>query len=725
MTITTLPMDRNRSLSPMRYDPLLQSHEAADDFDLMASVRLIRRRALMITALAILLMAAVFPFIWGLLPTYYAESRLMIHSPLSTSLTTEASDRTGWLDVAAETERLLSRSIAERVIHDLRLAERPEFEPALRGASLIGRARETFRNLTGSAMPPSPQPTGLDGVVLEYYRALRVQRDGQANVIRIGFSSRDPALAAAVPNYLIDIYSDERQNRLRVRLDAAEKWVQQRIGEQKDRVIAARESFDRYRNTMGLMLNDDAQGTTATLIADLSDRRSKLDQARAQTRMTISHLESGGAASLATEGASSVPENLGEMQRNLVAQQRDLDRVLEVYGETAQAVIDLRARVARSRIDIDVATGRYLETLRAALNDLNREDAEIQSALAVAQAQRSRNLEAQTEAVQLERSVEKEQLAMDKIEEQRRVLADQARSPGAEIELLSPATIPLAPLGRGRLFYVIGALIASVSFAVTIAFVVEMLDKTVRSFDQLSGISHIVPLGLVPRLRRRERSQLLRRVRGGRFDDAIQALIASLKQSSGGKLPGSIVVTSSQKAEGKSTIASSLAIEIAASGIGVILVDGNLRSGNRVSVFNSNQVHGLNEFVRRKAKLTEVVHHHAPTGIDFIPAGRPDLYRRAYLADVSEIIEMARLNGQIVIFDSAPALDSTDTLHLTSLAERTILVVQWARTTCRTVEIGVRHLRGSGGADILVAINNVNPKRHAMYNFTDAKLIVA
>ena len=724
MTITTFPIDRNGSLSPMRYDPRFQGHGTADDFDLMAGIRLIRRKGLLIVGLTILLMAAAFPVIRGLNPVYEAESRLMIHSPLSASLTAEASDRTGWLDVTAETERLLSRSAAERVIRDLRLDERPEFNPALRKASLVERMRDVFTKPNGREMTPSPPLSGLDGVVLEYYRALRVQRDGQANVIRIGFSSNDPALAAAVPNYLISIYLDERKDRLLIRLDAAEKWVQQRIGEQQGRMNAARERFESYRKTMSAALSDDAQGITAKVIADLSDRRSKLDQTRTQTRLTISHLQDAGAAALVMAGAS-VPDSLGEMQRDLTAQQRDLDRVLEVYGSTAQAVIDLRARVARSRMDLDLAITRYLETLRIGLNDLDNEDSKIQLASATAQAQRSRNLEAQAEAIRLERSLEKEQLAMDKIEDQRRVLADQVRSPGAEIELLSPATTPPAPQGRGRLFYFLGALMASVCFAVTVAFVVEMLDKAVRSFDQLSGINHIVPIGLVPRLRRQERSQPLRRMRGDKFDEAIQTLIFSLKRYCGGQLPGSIVVTSSQKGEGKSTIARSLAIEIAASGVGVVLVDGNLRSGSLVSQFKPEEVHGLNDFIRRKARLADIVHHHAQTGIDFIPAGTPDLYRRTYLADLSEIIEMARAKGQTVIFDSAPALESSDTIHLSSLVERTILVVQWAKTTCRTVEIGIQHLQRSRSTDILVAINNVDPKRHAMYNFTDANLMVA
>ena len=50
------------------------------------------------------------------------------------------SGRNDPLNLTSETERLLSRSVAERVIHDLRLDERPEFNPALRKASLVSKA---------------------------------------------------------------------------------------------------------------------------------------------------------------------------------------------------------------------------------------------------------------------------------------------------------------------------------------------------------------------------------------------------------------------------------------------------------------------------------------------------------------------------------------------------------------------------------------------------------
>ena len=156
MTISTLPPDSNVSFSSMRYAPRFPIEAKSDDFDLTSGLRLIRRRIAMIVAISMLLMAPAVAVISGLKPTYHAESRLMIHRPLATTLSAEDSGRNDPLDLTSETERLLSRSVAERVIRDLRLDERPEFNPALRKTSLVGKAREILRGLVDSEKPSLP-----------------------------------------------------------------------------------------------------------------------------------------------------------------------------------------------------------------------------------------------------------------------------------------------------------------------------------------------------------------------------------------------------------------------------------------------------------------------------------------------------------------------------------------------------------------------------------------
>lgn len=150
MTISTVPPDRNLPISPMRYDPRFQVETKADNLDLGSVFRLVRRRMIMIIAITTLLMAPAAIKIFGLEPTYQGWARLIVHQPLATSLDADDASHSDLLDAKSETERLLSRSIAERVVRELHLDVREEFNPALREISFIERVRAKLRGLFDS-----------------------------------------------------------------------------------------------------------------------------------------------------------------------------------------------------------------------------------------------------------------------------------------------------------------------------------------------------------------------------------------------------------------------------------------------------------------------------------------------------------------------------------------------------------------------------------------------
>jgi uncharacterized protein involved in exopolysaccharide biosynthesis/Mrp family chromosome partitioning ATPase len=722
MTVSLFPADNNISFSSLRYEPRFQTDPKSNDFDLTSGLRLIRRRIAMIVALVALLMAAAVTQISGLKPTYHAESRLMINSPLATRLSGEDSGRTDPLQLTSETERLLSRSVAEQVIRDLHLDQRPEFNPTLRKPSLFGKAREMFRGLINSEKPSLSTQNSIEPVIPEYYRALRVWRDGQNDVIQIGFDAGDPELAAAAPNRLISVYLEQRKNSIRARLNAAEAWIRQRVVEQQGRTKSAREAADQYRKTWGIMANNDAQDEQAKTITELRDRLSKIEESRSEVRSLISNLDSSHDISFILQNTF-IPESIGAMARDLRNRQQNLDRLLRTYSSNSDAVVDLRAEILKSRTDFGLAVNRYLQSMRVRLAALDREHDVARSALAAAREQLSRSDLVQAESVRLQHIADYEQTALDKLDEQRRALAAQAMLPGAEIEVLSPAAIPLLPEGRGRLFYLIGALLASVSIAITAAFAIEMLDKSVRSFDQIAGMAGVAAAGLIPRLRRKDRRNPSM-LHGELFREAIRTVMISLRQSSGGKLPDSIVVTSARSGEGKSLVARALAVELVANGSSVLLVDGDFSHGNLDTYFKSGLKHGLNEFLGGRAALRDIIHHHLPSGVDFIPAGTPSLHRRPNLADVTEIISVARSRGQIVIFDSAPVLASSDTLYMTGITERTLMVIQWAKTRRRTIQVGVQHLKRFCKGEVFVALNKVEPKTQVLYDFSDSEFFM-
>jgi len=121
-----MPATGRVSHALVRRDPPNPFESRADEFDLTAGLRLIRRRFVMITVISALLTMAAVPAILHVKPLYHAASRLMIHSPLASALDTTQPGQGSTLNITSETERLLSRRIAERVIGELRLAELAE-----------------------------------------------------------------------------------------------------------------------------------------------------------------------------------------------------------------------------------------------------------------------------------------------------------------------------------------------------------------------------------------------------------------------------------------------------------------------------------------------------------------------------------------------------------------------------------------------------------------------
>ncbi|MDR9764334.1 Wzz/FepE/Etk N-terminal domain-containing protein [Rhizobium redzepovicii] len=721
MTISTLPPDRNLPISPMRYDPRFQVETKADNFDLASIYRLVRRRMIMIITITMLLMAPAAIMIFGLKPTYQGWARLIVHQPLATSLDADDSSHSDLLDAKSETERLLSRSIAERVVRELQLNVREEFNPALREISLIERIRTKLRGLFDTKKPTSPLRDNINAIIPEYYRALGVWHEDKSDVIQISFNSTDPELAAVVPNRVIGIYLDERKESVRGRLDAAEEWIRQRITEQQVRADTSRDAARNYQESMDVVSKEDAQEERIKSFLELTGREGKIEESRVEVEAVISTLESADNASIAAQNIV-VPDSIAIKQRDLRGQEQDLARLLETYDGNAEAVVELRGEIQESRAGLELATKQYLQTMRAKLVALDHEAEAVQSRLVVANEKRIRDALVQTELLRLQKIAEKEQTALDKLENQRRDLAAKAMLPGAELEVLTPATVPLTSTGRGRLSYLVGALLAAISAAVTAAFVIEMWDRTVRSFDQIAGMARTLPAGLIPRLARSENSKtMFAHMPVPMFDEAIRTVVLSLKQSNGGKLPNSIVVTSAHSGDGKSLVARSLAMELAAAAIPVLLVDGDLRRGKLDAFFRSGVMCGLNEFLNGQADFRDIVYHH-PSGIDFIPSGKFSLQRRVRPNGLAEIIEMAVAAGQIVIFDSAPVLASADTVLLTSLAERTLAIVRWGKTSRRAVEFSLQQMKSSRNSEIIVAINNVNPEKHALYNFSDSEL---
>ena len=691
-----------------------------DEVDAMALVRLVRRRIGLILLLTLAVIAAGAPLILRMEKIYHAQSRLLIQAPFASSLADPEAQPREELNLTTEVERLLSRDIAVAVVRTLDLADREEFNPALRDEPVLSRWRAALRGLfaggdgRAEAQPRDP----LDAVLPEFYGALGVWHNANSQVITIEFRSRDPELAAEVPNRLLSIYLAERQSRHRARLDDAERWLSERVSEELGRLVAARRALQEGLETAAKAATEGqlAQGEAASALAG---RRASLLQERARLEAKLAELTEGGASPDLVD-----TEVMAGLRRELEAQERALDALLRVYGENHLDVRAARDRIADLRAAMAAEVESQAQTQRARLSTIGAEEEAVTAALEEANGSLLRFGITEADLDNLREAVLREQATFDRLEQQRRTLLVQAQLPEIEAEILAPASVPIWPEGRSRLLYLAGLAVAGAAIALTAALLVEVLDHSVRSLQQLRGVPNLVGGVLVPVARRRMRpaNSLGRRPDPG-FSDGIRNVVLALGEADEGGGPRNHLVTSAGPGEGATTIATEIALELAASGRGVLLVDANLERGRLHTVFAGGPGPGLSEYLTRERDLDGVIRHHAASGLHYIPRGlRPSIP----LSDrrlIGALLQSANARGWTVIFDGAPILSSPDTALLAAAVDGALLVMRWGRTRRHAAEAAAQRLGGLSGRPVLAVVNMVKPRRHALYGFADAELL--
>ncbi len=693
-----------------------------EELDLLGIFRLIRRRIWLILAVSAVVVALALPSILSMQRPYYGQSRLLIQKPLTSSLVTEGNAPPTPLDPNTEVERLLARGIAVKVAQEFHLDRLEEFNPTLAPVPLLDSWVDGIRRWVrgeGPAEPPTADDV-METVIANYYDALNVRRSGTTDVIEIGFSSLDPELAAAVPNALVQIYLEARESGAQGRVSEAEAWLAPRIEAQRARLNDALAAVKAFRENSGLV-SDDARADAARSISTLTERRSTLVTERADLAATLTSLESKVGQPEAAEAVDT--DTMASLRRSLQQQQAQLARLLQTYGENYGPVLDARSAIRETQAAISGEVDRTVQSLRAKLASYDREDAAITAGLESAHDTLARLNVLQNQLGVLQAAADRERTALDALEDQRRELESQGGVPVAEAEILSPAAVPMDPAGRGRLIYLIGAMFAAGSIGVTVAFLREMLDSGLRSPQQLRTPGAL-PGGLIPKLTLEEAgdiAKVLRQKRGGMFADVIRHTIHALERGNDGVFPRSLLVSSALPGEGKSLIAAAIAIELAASGRSVLLVDADLVEGRVHQLFGAEPAPGMNEYLSGEVDAAGVIRQDPRTRVAFVARGSSETYATLHEPrQLEKLMQLAATRGDIVIFDSAPVLAMAETTLLAGVAERSLMLVRWGKTHRRAADLAIQRLVANSPADVLTVVNAVDLKRHALYGFHDA-----
>ncbi len=673
---------------------------------------LIRHRR---TAVMVLLGAVLTAFIWSMTarPVYTGTAMLRIEREEPRILKFEPPGRDDTAGESAQTQlqtyhRLLqSRALANRVIALAELERYPEFRAA-------GR-----------------RPGEVTDAFLE---RLHVEPVRNTRLVKVSFESRSPELAARVPNTLVEAaiaqqlddkkdasryatrFLTEQVNETRQALQSNEGQLSQFMEENDILFVGVDRIGERVGQRQSLVsqelstLSDSLLKAKAERIA----KESMLAQATGPTAETLpAVLQNPLVANLKEEvtklegryrelGQSFKPEyprmqrldeNIKEVRRHLRAEiQRFAEAVRKEYLAALQNETEIRKLVDQQR-----ALARKLDGQMARYNLLRREvdtSRELYAALS------SRLKETQVSASLLI----------------------------SNISVVDRAEVPLKRSGpRTGLNLLIGCLVGLVG-GVGFAFLFEYLDTSIRDPQEVETLSRVPTLGLLP-TRSALPAHLDGRPLGARdgapgspglfalvshqatssiLAEAFRNLRTSVVYATPDRPPKTMLVTSLQQQDGKTSISTNCAITLAQLGLGdVLLVDADLRHPDLHRILDVPQTPGLSDLLVGGVELTDVIRPTRIPGLLVIPAG-PVPTNPAELLFSPRFTEALAAAGERfahIVIDSPPMLGVTDTLVLAPRVEGVILVLRHRHTGRDAAQRAVQML-GSVRARLLGVVLN-------------------
>jgi polysaccharide biosynthesis transport protein len=288
--------------------------------------------------------------------------------------------------------------------------------------------------------------------------------------------------------------------------------------------------------------------------------------------------------------------------------------------------------------------------------------------------------------------------------------------------VVSPAVTPVKPISPNIPLNTIIALIGGLVVALAIAFLMEYVDQSIKTDEDLTIRVGLIPIAHVPftQSAKKKRGELVSLQSELPTAEAYRNLRTNILFSGVDRKLTSILVTSAFPGEGKSRTAANLAVVLAEAGHKTLLIDADFRRPSQHRIFGIVSNVGITNLILQDRTEAEAVH--AVEGIPnlwVVPSGPrpPNPSEMLGSARMVALLERFAHHFTYVVIDTPPVMAVTDALVVSAKTDATLLVAEQGRTTIP----GLKHTREAiervGGRTIGVVMNKLRAEGSGYYYY--------
>lgn len=392
-------------------------------------------------------------------------------------------------------------------------------------------------------------------------------------------------------------------------------------------------------------------------------------------------------------------------------------------GQQASSAEDLQRQRSQLEKEIIEASRKYgsmhpkMEALQSQLNAVNQKLKDEQDSVFTLQ---SKNLEYKI----LSRDVDTYKSIYNDFINRMKELEISKEMVISNVQIVDEAQIPSIPIKPKPAQDVLKALIASLILGVGLCYFLEYSDSTLKTSEDVEFYTKMPFLGYIPsarrELKRNENKDLISSIKPySQVAEAFRNLRVSLIFSFPEDRPlHTIMVTSSVAREGKSFVATNLAISFAQTKEDTLLIDADMRRGRLAQVFDVRTKTGLSSLLAGVCTLEQAVIA-TPIANLYLIAGGPATPNPAELLSskkLFDILETAKTRFKRIVIDAPPTLGVSDTVMLGDKCDGLVFVVKTASTPLKLIT-EVRKILGKKVKIIGAVLNNVTLETDHYYSY--------
>jgi capsular exopolysaccharide synthesis family protein len=707
--------------------------------DILAYWRVIRKRKWTVFAAFAILFGVVLAGTLRQKPVYRAKALLEIEKENPSLVTPQELFQLDEVsDAYLETEYkvLSSDDLAERVIGELGLERVAEFRPR-KQAWPWGARKLSEGNVTGS------DPSVLENVIARFQEKLSVKPIRRSRTVEIGFESEDPNLAARVVNTLASNYVDKN---LEARWNATQKaseWLSQQMLDMKAKLEKSEDELQQYAAENGLLFLESDRGNSENVVnqslRELQDELSKAQASRYEKESLHRLVQSSDYGAL-----PGVFENklLQDLSVRLAELQRERAELVTTFTGDHPKVRLVQSQIVEIQAALDRERQRAAQRINNDYTAAVKREALVQQAFAEKQKQANAIAEKSVQYGILSREVETNKSVYEGLLQRLKEAGVSAGLKASNIQVVDPARAPFKPVSPNvGLNLGLGAILG-LGLGVCAAFLREHLDQTIENAEDVNRFLRAPALAFIPSIKALNGHGVSGRVFKGRAADlnltsagnpddglsapaqsqnylasnknsdlaeAFRTLRTSVLLSGGGRVANSILVTSAQPGEGKTTVAMNLATSLAQLGRRVLLVDADMRRPT-IQRYFPQRGSNLSGYLSGEGTWQAMAYHTAIRGLYVLLCGPLPVDPTELLSSnrMSLLLEEASRQYDFVILDSPPLLNVADARILAGAVDSTILVVKGGDTPRQVVQYAGSQARAAGANLIGVVLNNID-----------------